>query len=116
MNRIKELRNEKQINQETIGKLLGLEIAGVSKLETGRVPLKDEYIVKLAEYFNVTTDYLLGKSDIRNPEQEIEFDPDKLRIGLSTKDYSNITDEQKKQIEDFARFVLKDNLKEKKKN
>jgi len=34
MNRIKELRNEKNINQETIGKLLGLEIAGVSKLET----------------------------------------------------------------------------------
>ncbi len=69
MNRIKELRNEKQINQDALSKLLGLEIAGVSKLETGRVPLKDEYILKLAEYFNVSTDYLLGKSNIRNPEE-----------------------------------------------
>lgn len=75
MNRIKELRQEKQINQDVLAKLLGLEVAGVSKLETGRVPLKDDYIVKLAEYFGVSTDYLLGKSDIRNPEElkSIEF-------------------------------------------
>lgn len=74
MNRIKQLRNEKNINQDVLAKLLGLEIAGISKLETGRVPLKDEYIVKLAEYFEVSTDYLLGKSDIRNPEKEINVD------------------------------------------
>lgn len=109
MNRIKQLRNEKNINQDVLAKLLGLEIAGISKLETGRVPLKDEYIVKLAEYFGVSTDYILGKSDIRNPENT---DLDKLQIGLSTKDYSNISDEQLKQIEDFAKFVLKDNKKE----
>ena len=66
-------------------------------------------IIKLADYFGVSTDYLLGKSDIRNPEP-VEVDKDKLKIGLSTKDYSDITDEQKKQIEDFAKFVLKDNL------
>lgn len=66
MNRIKFLRTEKNINQDVLAQLLGLEIAGVSKLETGRVPLKDEYIIKLANYFGVSTDYLLGKSDIRN--------------------------------------------------
>ena len=69
MNRIKQLRNERNINQDVLAKLLGLEVAGISKLETGRVPLKDDYIVKLAEYFNVSTDYLLGKSDIRNEEE-----------------------------------------------
>lgn len=69
MNRIKQLRNEKNINQDVLAKLLGLEIAGISKLETERVPLKDEYIIKLAEYFNCSTDYLLGKSDIKNPEE-----------------------------------------------
>lgn len=66
MNRIKFLRTEKNINQDVLAKLLGLEIAGISKLETGRVPLKDEYIIKLADYFEVSTDYLLGKTDIRN--------------------------------------------------
>ena len=58
MNRIKKLRNEKNINQDVLAKLLGLEIAGISKLETGRVPLKDEYIIKLADYFDVTNDFM----------------------------------------------------------
>lgn len=69
MNRIKELRKEKDIKQDVLAKLLGLEIAGISKLETGRVPLKDEYIIKLANFFKVSTDYLLGKSEIRNPDE-----------------------------------------------
>lgn len=112
MNRIKQLRNERNINQDVLAKLLGIEIAGISKLETGRVPLKDEYIVKLAEFFGVTTDYILGKSDIRNPEN-IEIDTDKLYIGLSTNDYENITDKQKEQITELARLILKDNLKNK---
>ena len=79
MNRIKQLRNEKKINQDVLAKLLGLEIAGISKLETERVPLKDEYIIKLSDFFGVSTDYLLGKSNIRNysdmnfSKEDIEF-------------------------------------------
>lgn len=73
MNRIKQLRNEKNIKQDVLANLLNLEVAGVSKLETGRVPLKDEYIIKLSEYFNVSTDYLLGKSNIRNSENNQEI-------------------------------------------
>ena len=72
MNRIKQLRNEKNIKQDVLANLLNLEVAGVSKLETG-VPLKDEYIIKLSEYFNVSTDYLLGKSNIRNSENNQEL-------------------------------------------
>lgn len=52
---------------------------------------------------------LLGKSDIRNPEKA---DLDKLQIGLSTNDYTNISDTQLKQIEEFAKYVLKDNKKD----
>lgn len=111
MNRIKQLRNEKNINQDVLAKLLGLEIAGISKLETGRVPLKDEYIVKLAEYFNVSTDYLLGKSHIRNPE--MQDDPLGLaKIGFSMKDYNPPTDKQREQLAELIKIVLKDNKKE----
>ena len=60
MNRIKQLRNENGITQRELAKLLGIEISAVSKLEVGRVPLKEEYIIKLASYFNVSTNYLLG--------------------------------------------------------
>lgn len=115
MNRIKQLRNEKNINQDVLAKLLGLEIAGISKLETGRVPLKDEYIVKLSEYFGVSTDYLLGKSDIRNPEK-VQDDPLGLaKIGFSLENYTPLTEKQKEQIRDLLEVILKDNKKEDKK-
>ena len=114
MNRIKQLRNEKNINQDVLAKLLGLEIAGISKLETGRVPLKDEYIVKLSEYFNVSTDYLLGKTDIRNPGKQIDDVLNEAMIGMSKKEYEALSETQKKQIRDFAIFVKNQNNNEKK--
>lgn len=77
LNRIKLLRTEHNINQDVLAKLLCLEVAGVSKLETGRVPLKDEYIIKLANYFDVTTDYILGQSPIKN-NKNIPLDTSKL--------------------------------------
>lgn len=105
MNRIKALRAEKNIKQDVLAKLLGLEIAGISKLETGRVPLKDEYIVKLAEYFNVSTDYLLGKSNIRNIEDEFKFAYHKEIEGLTA-------DEIKEALE-FYKMVKNRKNKEK---
>ena len=110
-NRIKQLRNEKNINQDVLARLLGLEIAGISKLETERVPLKDEYILKLAEYFDVSTDYLLGKSDIRNPQKQ--EDPLGLaKIGFNMKDYNPPTEIQKEQIKSLIEVIMKDNKKE----
>lgn len=110
MNRLKFLREEKGLFQSDIAKILGVSVAAVGFYENEKRDMSPDTIIKLAEYFGVSTDYLLGKSDIRNPEKN---DLDKLQIGLSTKDYSNISEEQLKQIEDFAKFVLKDNKKDK---
>jgi len=40
--------------------------------EQGRRLADQETLKKLADYFNVTTDYLLGRSDIKRPESEVE--------------------------------------------
>jgi transcriptional regulator with XRE-family HTH domain len=114
LNRIKQLRNEKNIKQEVLAKLLNLEVAGVSKLETGRVPLKDEYIIKLSEYFNVSTDYLLGKSDIRNPEKVDDSLLDLASMGFNADNYTPPTSAQKEQIKGLLEVVLKDNKKDNK--
>ena len=103
MNRIKKLRNEMEINQDVLAKLLGIEIAGISKLETGRVPLKDEYIVKLAEFFNVSTDYLLGKSDIRNHEElkKVQF------ANAGGLDTNGLDDEDMKELQKQIDYIKK---------
>ena len=118
MNRIKQLRNEKNIKQDVLANLLNLEVAGVSKLETGRVPLKDEYIIKLSEYFEVSTDYLLGKSDIRNPEKKDKNNDllDLASMGFNADNYTPPTSTQKEQIKGLIEVVLKDNKKENKKD
>lgn len=111
--RIELERTRLGLSQIQLAKKLNLSSsASISQYEKGdRVP-SDDIKLKMAEIFNCSLDYLLGKSDIRNPE-EIKIDEDKLKIGLSTKDYENITDEQKKSIEEFAKYVLKDNKRKK---
>ena len=110
MNRLKFLRTERGENLEKVAEYLNVSIQTISNYENEKRDMTPDTIIKLAEYFGVSTDYLLGKSDIRNPEKT---DLDNLQIGLSTKDYTNISNEQIKQIEDFAKFVLKDNKKDK---
>lgn len=107
MNRIKQLRMEKNIKQDVLAKLLGLEVAGISKLETGRVPLKDEYIIKLADYFEVSTDYLLGKSDIRKTnvrnQREIELDDIDIAFASGVK---GLNDENKETLKNIMEGLL----------
>lgn len=113
MNRIKELRAEKNINQEVLAKLLGLEVAGVSKLETGRVPLKDDYIIKLSEYFQVSIDYLLGKTDVRQPISQEAFEKNLLSSKFAEK-YNKLTKEQRKTIDSLFEVWEKENREENK--
>lgn len=112
MNRLKQLRTEAEESQEFVGNLIGVSGQAVGQYEMNKRGLSEEKLIILANHYNCSIDYLLGKSDIRNPE-EIKLDTDKINIGLSVKDYENITDNQRKQIEEFAKFVLKDNLKNK---
>lgn len=109
--RIKSLREEKGLKQDELANILSISPSAIGMYERDAREPNDDIKIKLAEYFNVSIDYLLGKSDIRNPEKEIDFDPDKLYIGLSAKDY-DMTDEKRKQIEEFAKFVLADNKKD----
>lgn len=66
MNRLKDLRIEKDKLQEDIGKIIGVSGRAIGNYETGKRELSPEKILKLAEYFEVSTDYLLGKTDIKN--------------------------------------------------
>lgn len=109
MNKLKLLREEKNLLQEELGKVIGVSGRAIGNYEKGTRDMSTEIVIKLANFFNVSTDYLLGKSNERNPKYDINSEL--IKIGLSLKDYNPPTAEQKKQIEDFAKFVLKDNKK-----
>ena len=64
--RLKELRVEKGISQKNLAEIFNIARSTLSQYESNQRTPSDEIKVKLSEYFNVSLDYLLGKSDIRN--------------------------------------------------
>lgn len=109
---LKKLRQDNNLTQDELAKKINTSRSNIANYENGKNKPSVEVLEKLSELFNVSTDYLLCKSEIKNPEQII--DPDKLDIGLNLKDYTPPTEEQKKKIEEFARFVLQENKKKEK--
>ena len=67
MNRVKELRKEHKITQEKLAASLGISRSAVAMYETGKCDLSNEILIACASFFDVSTDYLLGQSDIKKP-------------------------------------------------
>lgn len=61
--KLKELRIEKNLNQESLSKMLGATKATVSRWESGEFEPDFMTLEKLADYFEVTVDYLFGRED-----------------------------------------------------
>lgn len=61
--RIKDLRIERNLTQWDVAKGIQTGQRNISRWENGEVLPTSDFIVKLADFFEVTTDYLLGRSD-----------------------------------------------------
>lgn len=96
--RIKYLREEKKLSQLEFSKILNISNSTLSQYEAGNRMPSDETKKKIAKYFNVSLDYLMGASNIRNPyktttndltekdQREIEKILDKTRHSLEKND------------------------------
>ena len=63
--RIKQLRQKRGVIQEILAAELGITQQMLSKYERDIILIKVDILKKIAVYFNVTTDYLLGVSDVK---------------------------------------------------
>ena len=70
MNRLKELRIENNKTQKDLSRFLGITDVAYYYYESEKRDMSPEIILKLAQYFNVSTDYLLGKSDEKNIDND----------------------------------------------
>ena len=61
MNRLRELRRQKKLTQEDLGKYIGVQKAAVCKYEKGICALTPAMLIKLCDLFDVSADYLLGR-------------------------------------------------------
>lgn len=75
--RIKEVRESRHLIQEIVANEIGVTQQAFSKYERDITNIKVDVLIKLAEYFNVTTDYLLGLSDVkRDLQRQVEMNKD----------------------------------------
>jgi transcriptional regulator with XRE-family HTH domain len=98
--RIKRLREKNNLNQLEFSKILNISNTTLSQYEAGNRTPSDVIKEKVADYFNVSVDYLLGRTEKCNSEVEIskKDEPNSL-------DVSNLPEEAIKQIEDYIEFV-----------
>ena len=101
MNRLKELRMDKNLSQAKLADLFNISQQAVSHYEKGVRDIDSALLKNLAIFFNVSTDYLLGISDIKN-----YTDDSNITIALNSEtDYDDLPDEAIKEINNFIDYV-----------
>lgn len=98
--RLKELREEynevaaEKLTGAKLGEALGVSKQSVSKWENGLSYPDFDTIIKLSEIFNVSTDYLLGRTDIKNQSEKIsnavEDDPELIEFWNELKEREDL--------------------------
>ena len=96
-NRIRELRRRHNMSQEALGTIINTTQQAVSKMEKDTCAISTDLLISMARYFNVTTDYILGLSDIKTDlSGQIRMNQEMDQCYDIVLRYNNLTDTNKK--------------------
>lgn len=74
-NRLEELKNQRHLTQEQLGEEFGVSQQSMSNYISGKTQIPLDLLIKMADYFNVSLDYLIKRTDVRrSPEAQEAFD------------------------------------------
>lgn len=93
--RIARLREQRGMSQPQLAKELNVATSTIGMWETGKRGLKDESLRILADFFNVSTDYLLGRTD----------DKEKTPTLVAAHLDDDLTEEQLDEVKNFIDFI-----------
>lgn len=65
--RLRDLREDADLNQTQVASYLGMSQTGYSKYETGENDIPTQVLIKLAHFYNTSIDYILGVSTQKAP-------------------------------------------------
>ncbi|HHY79518.1 MAG TPA: helix-turn-helix transcriptional regulator [Thermoanaerobacter sp.] len=92
--RIKELRKKKGVTQKELALYLGVSDRAVGYYESGQRTPPPDILQKIADFFHVSVDYLLGRTDVYNPTDEIteavSDDPELLEFWNTLKEREDL--------------------------
>lgn len=109
--RLKDLRTKRGYSQQDLAKKLGISKSTISMLEVGSRQPSKEMMELIADYFNVTLDYLMGKDDVSfyffTPEQSdllVKLSADEDLYALVEK-MVNGSEEQRERIKQMLKLM-----------
>jgi len=105
--RLIELRKKKGKNQAEVAKFINVSQVAYSKYETGKSEPSYDILTKLADYFDVSVDYILGRDEM--PTLKIPKEYKDLQVAF----YDGIKDLKQEDIDELVKFM--EYLKSKKK-
>ena len=92
MNRIRQLREENHMSQVALAMIFSTTQASISKYELEKSLPDLDLVVKMADYFHVSIDYLLGRSPYRETENYTLSDKEELCLNL----FNNLSQTKKR--------------------
>ena len=104
---IRDLREDHDLKQKTIAEYLDVSQQTYSNYEKGHTSLPQEYLCKLADFYGVSTDFLLGRTTLQQPAEEMEkiFAQGKT-VGEVTSALLTLSSEKRKILLDFLGYLM----------
>lgn len=103
--RIRQLRKEKGLSQLELAGRLNISNTTLSQYESGKRIPGDEIKIKIAGFFNVSIDYLLGCSDVRNPQTGKGPQPKNTPRAYDRLEKSGLPKEDIKKVEEYIELL-----------
>ena len=107
MNRLKELREDIDLRQEDVAKILGITRGTCAQYELGILNISIDNLKKLSSFYNTSIDYILYRTDNRKPYSKINSNNGINRL----KELRNINSKTQKQVSMELGIPLKSYIK-----
>ena len=102
-NRLRELRASRKMSQSDLAKAIHVSQQAITKWETGKSEPASSAITAVANYFNVSTDYLLGKTLDKTPEKDMTKNQKLIAYSIDP----DISDEERQAIIEMVQAAKK---------
>lgn len=103
--RLKLLRSKTKMTQKEAAKKIGVASTTYASWEQGKREPDISSQNKLADLYNVTLDYMSGRTNNPSPLSHSSNDEPDLMAAHLDKKYSDLSPDEKKQVDDFAEYI-----------
>lgn len=95
---LKKLRQEKGISQQVLADFILVSQQSVNKYENHKVEPDIDTIVKIADYFEVSVDYLIGRTDVKHSAEKLSFNDLNVKESKMISKFRSFNEKQKECI------------------